>query len=143
MKELLAKAAYHELVQMLAAEAIAYLTVPWYFCAAKVAVESKETPSEAGAMQTDSVEAAIAQVVVNNPFSSQRELSWLTYLSRPTVHRHLTELVGFTIYHLQWITQRLSDDQKTIRVIMSRELLQVLQRKQNRGRHDSSTLNES
>jgi c-di-GMP-related signal transduction protein len=101
----------------------------------------------------------------DNLFSSVRELSWLTCLSRSNVHRHLTKSLGLTVRLLRWVPHRLTDDQKTIRrrseddqktirrrseddqktirVNLSRELLQVIQTQQARGWHDIVSLDES
>jgi hypothetical protein len=100
MKGLLAKAFHQELVQKVGAEAVAYPIVTWYLRAAKFLAQSKEAPDEAGVRRTDSVEAAILKALINNPFSAVRELSRLTWLSRSTVHRRLTESLGFTVHHL-------------------------------------------
>jgi hypothetical protein len=93
--------------------------------------------------RTNSVDAAILKALTDNPFASVPELSRLTYLSRSIVHRRLMESLGFTVRHLHWIHHRLSDDQKTIRVNLSRELLRVLQKQQTRAWHNILTLDES
>jgi AraC-like DNA-binding protein len=82
-----------------------------YLRAAKFSAQSKEAPDEAGVARTDSVDAAILKALTNNSFSSVRELSQLTCLSISTVHRRLTESLGFTVRHLHWIPHQLSDDQ--------------------------------
>jgi hypothetical protein len=143
MKELSAKAIHQERVQTLGAEAVAHPTVTWHLRAATFPAQSKEAPDEAGVTRTDSVDAAVPTAPTDNPFSSARELSRLTCLSRSTVHRRLTESFGFTVRHLHWIPRRLSGDQKAIRVNLSRELLRVLQRQQTRGRHNILTRDES
>jgi hypothetical protein len=74
-----------------------------------------------------------------NPRSSVRELAPLTWLSKSTVPRPLTESLGFTIRHLHWIPIGF----QTIRVNLSREILRVLQRQQARGWHNILTLDES
>jgi hypothetical protein len=74
--------------------------------------QSKEAPDEAGVTRTDSVDAVILKVVTDNPFSSVPELSRMTCLSRLTIHRRLTQSLGFTVGQLHWISHRLSDDQK-------------------------------
>jgi AraC-like DNA-binding protein len=128
MKGLSAKAIHQELVQTLGAEAVAYPAVTWHLRTAKFPAQSKEVPRKAGVSWTDAVDAAILMALTNNPFYSVRDLSRLTHLSRSTVHRRLTEVLGFAICHLHWIPHRLPDDQKTIKVNLSREFLRVLQR---------------
>jgi hypothetical protein len=110
---------------------------------AKFLAQGKETPDEAGVMRNDSIDADILKALTDNPFSSVRELSWMTCLFRSTVHRCLTESLGLTVRHLYWIHYCLSNDQKAIRVNLSRELMRVLQRQQTRGLHDILTLDES
>jgi hypothetical protein len=111
MKRLLPKAFHQELVQTLGAEAVAYRTVAWCLRAAKFPAQSKEAPEEARVTRTDSVHAVILRALTDNPFSCVRELSGLIFMSRSTVHRRLTELLGFAVRHLQWIPHRLLDDQ--------------------------------
>jgi hypothetical protein len=142
MKGSSAKVIYQDLVQTLGVEAGVSPAVMRYLCAAKFPAQSKEAPDEAGVARTDSIDATILKALTNNPFSSVRELSQLTCLSIPTVHRRLTESLGFTVRHLHWIPHQLSDDQKTIRLNLSREPLRVLQRQQTREWHDTLTLDE-
>jgi hypothetical protein len=126
MKGLSAKTIHHELVRTLGAEAIAYRAVTWYLRSAKFLAQSEKACDEARVAQTDSIDAAILKALTGNPFSSVRELSRLSCLFRSTVYRRLTESLGFTVRHLHCIPHRPSDDQKTIRVPVSRELLRVL-----------------
>jgi hypothetical protein len=86
MKGLSAMAIHQEVVQTLGAEAVAYPTVTWYFHAAKFPTQDKEARDEAGVTQTESVDAAILKALTDNPYSSVRELSRLTCLSRSAVH---------------------------------------------------------
>jgi hypothetical protein len=111
MKGLSAKAIYQGFVQTLGAEAVAYPTVTWYLRAARFPAQSTEGPDEAGGKRTHQVGAAVLKALTDNSFSSVRELSGLSCLSRSTVHRRLTESLGFTIRYLHWIPHRLSDDQ--------------------------------
>jgi hypothetical protein len=127
MKGLSAKAIHQELIQTLHDEAFAYPAVTWYFRVAKFPAQGKATPDEAGVMRNDSVDADILKALTDNPFSSVRELSWVTCLFKSTVHRCLTESPGLTVRHLYWIRHCLSNDQKTIRVNLSRELMRVPQ----------------
>jgi hypothetical protein len=86
MKGVSTKVIHQELVQALRAEAIAYPAVTWYLHMAKFSAQRKEAPDEAGVKRTDSVDAAILKVLTDNPFSSVSEFSWMTCLSRSTVH---------------------------------------------------------
>jgi hypothetical protein len=109
-KELSAKAIHQELVPTIGVQSVACPPVTWYLRAAKFPAENKEAPDEAGVTQTDSVDAAILKELTDNPFSSVSELSRLICLSRSTVHRRLTESLGFTVRHLHRIPRWLSDD---------------------------------
>jgi phage terminase large subunit-like protein len=86
MKGLSTKSIHQERVQALRAEAVAYPTVTWYLHMAKFAAQPKEAPDQAGLTRTDSVDAAILKLLTDNPFSSVSEFSWMTCLSRSTVH---------------------------------------------------------
>jgi hypothetical protein len=142
MKGLSAKAIHQGLVQALGAQAVAYFTITSYLRAAKFHAQSKEALNEAGVTRTGSVDTAILKALTDNPFSFVPELSRLMCLLRSTVHRCLTESLGFTVRHPDWIPHQLSDDWKTTRVNLSRELLRVLQRQQTRGWHNIMTLDE-
>jgi hypothetical protein len=100
MKGLSPKSIHQELVQTLGAEAVAYPTVTWYLRAAKCPAQSKDAPNEAEVTRTDSVDAPLLKALIDNPYSSVRELSQLICLSRSTVYRRLTESHGFTVRHL-------------------------------------------
>ena len=142
-KGLSATLIHQELVDTLGPEAAAYSTVTWYLREARFAGQSEEVPIETELMTTNPVDVAILGALSDRPFSSVRQLSRLTYLSRTTVHRHLTESLCFTVRYLRWILHRLSDQQKAIRVNLSRELLRVLEVQQSRSWHDIVTLDES
>jgi hypothetical protein len=114
MRGLSAKAIHQKHVRTLGAGAIAYPTVRWYLRGAKLLAQSKGAPDEPGVTRTDSVDATILKALTNNPFSSVRELSRLTCLSRSILHRRLTESFGFTVRHLHRIPRWLSDDQSQL-----------------------------
>jgi hypothetical protein len=111
-KGLTAKEIHQELVRKLGTGAVVYPTVMWYLHAVKFSAQSKEAPDEVGVTQTDSVDAAILKALTENPFSSMSKSSPLTCLSRSTVHRYLTESLGFAVRHLHWISHRPSEDDR-------------------------------
>jgi AraC-like DNA-binding protein len=123
VKGLSVKAIHQELVQTFGFEAVAYHTAARYLRAAKFLAQRKEARDGTGVTRTDSVNIAILKALIDNPLFSVPELSRLTGLSRSTVHRHMTESLGFTVRHLHWISHRLSGDQKTISVSLPRQLL--------------------
>jgi hypothetical protein len=102
MKGLSVIAIYQDFVQTLGAEAvdIAYPTVTWSFSAVRFQAPGQEAPDKAGVTGTDSVDADILKAFTDNPFSTVRELSRLTCLSRPTAHPHVTESPRLTVRHL-------------------------------------------
>jgi hypothetical protein len=94
-------------------------------------------------MNVDPVEAAILKALADGPFLAVRELAGLTCLPRSTAHGDLPEPLCSTVRHLRWIPHHLSEDQRAIRVNLSREFLAVLEAQQSRGWHDIVTLDES
>jgi hypothetical protein len=123
MKRLSTEAVHQNLVVTLGPEAIAYSTVMWYLRTPKFVGQNEGAYDEAELMGIDQVDEAIMKDFGDNPFSSMRELSRLTCLITSTGHRHLTESLGLTVRRLRWVSHRLTDDQKTIRVNLSRERL--------------------
>jgi hypothetical protein len=93
----------------------------------EIRCHSEDVRSEAEFMRVDSIDAAILNALVDNPFSSVRELSCLTSLSGSTIHRRLTKSLRLTVRYLRRGTHPLSDDQKAIRVNLSRAPLGVLE----------------
>jgi AraC-like DNA-binding protein len=84
----------------------------------------------------DEVDEAILKAFADESFSSVRELSRHTCLSRTTVHRNFTCSLGFTVRHLRWVPHRLSPGQKAKRVSLSREGFRCLIRKKpETGKH--------
>jgi hypothetical protein len=59
------------------------------------------------------------------------------------MHRHITQLLRFTVRHLRWVPYFLTAEQKQIRVLMAIELLQVLWVQSTHQWHDIVTLDES
>jgi hypothetical protein len=106
MKGLFSKEIHQKLVQTLGFQAVAYPTVTWHLHAAKFPAQSKKACDA-----EDSVDAGILKTLTDNPFPSVRDLSRLTCLSRSAVHRRLTDSLGFTLGHLNWIPHQLSDHQ--------------------------------
>jgi hypothetical protein len=68
----------------------------------------------------DEINEAITAVLAEHPFSSIREISKLAQFSKSTVRRQLTQILGFTLQHLQWVLHILSECQKWTRVEMLR-----------------------
>jgi hypothetical protein len=119
---------YQAVVQRRGTKATVYSPRTWHLRVAKFPAQSKDTPEDAGTVQTDSVKAPTLRVLTDSPCPSVLALSRLTCLSRSTIYRCLTESFGLTIRHLHWISYPLPDDQKGVKVNPSQELLRVLQR---------------
>jgi hypothetical protein len=83
-------------MHMLGLEVVAYSTVAWDFRTATFAGQCDEAAAAADLIGPHQVDAAIVKAFADNPFSSVRELSKLTCLSRSTVHRRRTESHGFS-----------------------------------------------
>jgi hypothetical protein len=103
------------------------------------------TAPEAPDVERSPVDEAILTALAEFPFSSVRELSRRICLPRLTLHRHrhLTQLLRFTVRHLRWVPHFLTAEQKQIRVNMAIKLLQVLSVQSTRQWHDIFTLDES
>jgi hypothetical protein len=74
--------------------------------------------------------------VDETPLASICYLSRLTYLSSATVHRWLTQSLGYITCHFRQVPHILPDDQKAQRVEQSRVLFQQLEAGHNRAWHD-------
>jgi AraC-like DNA-binding protein len=134
---------HNDLVETLGAEAVGYSTVTHYLRDESFPDRNTVAPDEKDVARNNRIDKAILTALAERPFSSVRQIATQTCLARSTVHRHLTQSLGFTVRHLHWIPHRLSDNQKEIRVRLSQELLQILQRQQARAWHDIVTLDES
>jgi hypothetical protein len=91
----------------------------------------------------ENCDQVIVLAFAEQPFALIGQLVRLTHLPRTTVHRRLTQPLGFEVRHLQWVPHRLSDTQKSNRVELSLALLSVLRTQQGRRRHDITLLDES
>jgi hypothetical protein len=77
---------------MLGAEAVSYLSVTAYLREARFS-EPKPEP--------DDSDNAILLALAEQPFASVRQLARLTNQPRSTVHRQLTQSLGFRVRHLR------------------------------------------
>jgi hypothetical protein len=69
------------------------------------------------------VDQIILDAFEHYSFSYIRELARLTCIPTTTVHRHLTQSLGFVVKHLRWVPNTLTPTQKTERATLSIELL--------------------
>jgi hypothetical protein len=120
MKGMALDAIHDDLVRTLEKDAMAYSTVTKYTHSAQFPGRKEATPSEApdNDVERSLVDEAIFTALTEFPFpfpfpfSSVRELSRRICLPRSTVHRHLTQLLRFTVRHLRWIPHFLTAGQK-------------------------------
>jgi hypothetical protein len=73
---------------------------------------SQDAPSAEVHRGVDDADQALPSALDENPFAPVRQLSRLTHISPTIVDRRLTESLGFTARHLQWVPAALSDAQK-------------------------------
>jgi hypothetical protein len=68
---------------------------------------------------------AILEALELMPFASIHQISKIILIPSPTAFRRLTKLLHFVLKKLPWIPLRLSDLQKSARVIRSKEVLKL------------------
>jgi hypothetical protein len=142
-KGLSPKEIHEDLVPTLGPDAKAYRTVARYVHDAKCTLLKVTSPPDRISHQPDESDQAILLALEEQPFSSVRELSRATHLSRMTVYHRLTGPLNFRVRHLRWVHHFLSDAQKAIRVANFQPLLKTLQDQQDRAWHDVVTLDKS
>jgi hypothetical protein len=120
MKRLSAQTIDNELVAILGPDAIGYSTVTNSLRQRHFQSTLRETPDEPAATVIDNT---ILDALEKEPFSTIRELAQLTCILRSTVHRHLTQSLGFVVKPLRWVSHSPTAAQKTQRVTLSNELL--------------------
>jgi hypothetical protein len=128
MKGMALDAIHDDLVRKLGKDAVAFSTVAKCARNAQFSGRKEATPPEAPGVERSPVDEAILTALAEFPFpfSSVRELSRTICFPRSTVHRHFTQSLRFTVQHLRWVPNFLTENQKQIRVQMAIELLQVL-----------------
>jgi hypothetical protein len=131
MKGMALDAIQDDLVCTLGKEAVEDSTVTKYARGAQFSGRKEASPPEAPDVERSPFDEAMLTALAEFPFpfSSVRELSRRICLPRSTVHphrhRHLMQLLGFTVRHLRCVPL-LTAKQKQIRVQMAIELLQIL-----------------
>jgi hypothetical protein len=70
---------------------------------------------------------AILQALEMIPFASIRHIDKMVFIPHTTLFLCLTKSFHFALKHLRWVPHRLSDLQREARVIMSKELLTLLE----------------
>jgi hypothetical protein len=142
-KGLSATAIHRDLEETLGPEAIAYSTVTK--CLRTLSFRGKTEEEEIGNhdQSLDEARQATLKGLADEPcFQCANWHGRRVYPELP-VHRHLMYSLGFRVHHLLWVPHRLSLDQKTKRVALSRELLSTRDQEETRGWHNIITLDES
>jgi hypothetical protein len=70
---------------------------------------------------------AILDALEMMPFASIRQIAEMTFLPPPTIFRRLTKSLRFVLKRLRSVPHRLSDLQERNQVIVSKELLKLLE----------------
>jgi histone-lysine N-methyltransferase SETMAR len=147
MKGMSLDAIHDDLVRTLGKDVVAYSTVTKYARAAQFPGRKEATHPETPDVEHSPVDEVILTALAEFPFTflSVREPSRRICLPRSTVHkhRHLAQLLRFTVQHLRWVPHFLTAEQKQIRVQMAIKLLQALSVQSTRQWHDIVTLDES
>jgi predicted transcriptional regulator len=112
MKGMALDTIHNELVRMLEKNAVAYSTVTKYAHSAQFSGRKEAISPEARDVERNTVNEAILTDLAEFPTSSVRELSRRICLPRSTVHRHLMQLLRFTVRHLRWVSNFLTAEQK-------------------------------
>jgi hypothetical protein len=140
LKGLSARLVSNELTAVLGADVIAYSIVTKYLRQmqfASILVDPSQGPA------TISIDQIILDALEHYPFSSIRELAGSTCIPTTTVHRHLTQSLGFGVKHLRWVPHTFSPTQKTERATLSIETLRQLRSVEHHGWQLIITLDES
>jgi hypothetical protein len=95
MRGMLLDAIHGDLMRVLGENAVAYSTVTKYVHSEKFPPKNDGHPLQPISVESSPVDQPILTALADHPFSSVRELSQLSCLSRSTVHRHLTPSLHF------------------------------------------------
>jgi hypothetical protein len=143
MKGFSAMDIHRDLTEILGSNAVSYSTVTRFIRMMSCTDVTDVDEIHGGPKSINETDEAILKALSDESFSSVRELARHTCLSKTTIHRHLTLSLGFTVRHLRWMPHHLSNDQKSKRVELSKQLLSILEKQQTRGWYDIITLDES
>jgi hypothetical protein len=89
--------------------------------------ETLEHLPRSGRPRSDSNIALITQLLIDDPYLSQKMIAMILSISSTTVKKILLEDLSLRKVNFKWIPHRLSDDQMQERVRLSTELLQFLE----------------
>jgi hypothetical protein len=89
------------------------------------------------------IDHASLDTLEDYPFSYIQELARLTCVPISTVHRHLTQSLGFVVKRPRWVPHTLTPAQKTEPATLSIELLSQLRSIEHHGWQFIITLDKS
>jgi DNA-binding IclR family transcriptional regulator len=89
------------------------------------------------------INQAILDALEQYPFSSIQELARFICIPTKTVHRCVTQSLGFMVKHLRWVPHTFTPTQQTERATLSIELLRQLQSIEHQGWQFVITLDKS
>jgi transcriptional regulator of acetoin/glycerol metabolism len=92
----------NDLVVTLGSDAKGSRSVTRFLREATFSSPNPPTPFSEEKPSLDNSKEALLLVLAEQPFESVRQLSRLTHLPRSTVHRRLTQSLGFHVHHLRW-----------------------------------------
>jgi hypothetical protein len=111
-KELSAIAIHHDLVATVGPEAVSYSSVTRYLREAMFVSSNSPATVPEEEPQFDDCDQAILLALAEQPSAPIQELARLTHLPRTTLHRRLTQSLGFWVRHFQSVPNLLSHSQK-------------------------------
>jgi hypothetical protein len=105
MKGMALDAIHADFVRKIGKDAMAYSTVTKYVHSAQFSGRKEATHPEVPDVERSPVDEAILTVLAEFPFpfSFVRELWRRICLPRSIAHRHLTQLLRFTVRHIRWV----------------------------------------
>jgi hypothetical protein len=131
-----------ELVASLEVEALSNSSVVQYIHGALCETPYQVTPLPDPEPEFDNSDKVILSALAVQSFASVQELARLTHLPKITVHRRLTQSLGFRVCNLHWVPHILSRLRNGQRITLSKQLLSALTKYQRRLWMDLVTLDE-
>jgi hypothetical protein len=122
-----AKDVHTKLPQVLGSDAVTSPTVTKYMRNDAIWQNESEAEDRAEDQDLSITYNAIMEAFEIMPFASIRQIAKMTFIPPTAIFRRLAKSPHFVLKRLRWIPHRLSDLQKQIRVIMSKELLELFE----------------
>lgn len=127
------KAIHAEMLIVLKGECVGYSSISRFIREFQVFNIIKPCKKEEKVNVLDEIDFLIKDVVDEEPFLSVRQIAKRTGIPKSTVFDRMTSKLGYISKHLKWIPCLLSDEQKQNRVIISIDLLKVIQKQERQG----------